>query len=163
MAGEVQAHTLEIGVKVPEWVPTHADRTESALFHQNRQRLIEEGHGYCWGCKLAGRHVTDNLQLHHLSEWAEWDDADPDKVLELAKWLDPYGYAAKDAQTPVESPDDLRLLLFLCQPCHTGAPRQPSDPAAEPGQYESGGIHYAPFPVWLAERLRISGEIHPRC
>ena len=60
---KVAAHTLELTVHVPEWVPTHADRTESSLFHQNRQRLIEEGHGYCWGCRLAGRHVTDDVQL----------------------------------------------------------------------------------------------------
>jgi hypothetical protein len=153
----VPAHTLEITVRVPEWVPTHAERTESEEFAKNRQRLIDDGFGYCFGCKLAGKHVTENLQCHHLSEWAEWDDADPEKVLALARWIDPYGYAAKDPDTPISSPDDIRLLVMLCQPCHTGAPRQPDDPAADPTGYESGGIHYAPFPVWLAERVKKSG------
>lgn len=150
----VVAHTLEITVRVPEWVPEHAQRTESPIFERNRQRLMNDGHGECWGCKLAGRHVAEDLQCHHLSEWAEWEDADPALVLTLCRWLDPYGYARADPDSPIESPDDIRALVFLCQPCHTGAPHKPDDPAAEPGGYESGGIHYAPWPVWLAERLR---------
>lgn len=150
----MKAHTLEITVRVPEWVPEHAQRAESEEFRRNREALLKAGHGYCWGCKLAGRDVTDNLQCHHLSEWAEWGDADPAKVLELCRRLDPYGYAKAMGDTPIESPDDIRCLLFLCQKCHTGAPRQPGDPAAAPDGYESGGLHYAPLPVWLAERLR---------
>ncbi len=155
---DVVAHTLEITVRVPEWVPEHAQRTENAEFHRNRQKIIDDGFGYCWGCKLAGKHVTDDLQCHHLSEWAEWDDADLAKVLALAKILDPYGYAKADPDTPIASPDDLRLLLMLCQQCHTGAPKQPTDTSANPAGYESGGIHYAPLPVWLAERLKKAPE-----
>lgn len=151
---DVKAHTLEMTVRVPEWVPEHAQRKESVTFERNRERLLADGHGYCWGCWLAGLHVTEDLQAHHLSEWSEWDDADPAAVLLLCRWLDPYGYAKAMGDAPIESPDDIRALLFLCQPCHTGAPRQPDDPAAEPGSYESGGLHYAPFPVWVAERLR---------
>lgn len=153
-AGTVAAHTLEITVRVPEWVPTHADRTESEKFRINRQKILDDGHGYCYGCALAGEHVTDNLQLHHMSEWAEWDAASPEYVANLAKWWDPYGYFKADPTSPIEDPDDLRLLVFLCQPCHTGAPKQPGDKAADPTGYESGGIHYAPFPVWAAERLK---------
>lgn len=61
----------------------------------NRRRLFDGGWGYCWGCNLAGLRVTEKLQAHHLSEWAEWDDADPDHVLALAQWWDPYGYATQ--------------------------------------------------------------------
>ena len=152
---DVKAHTLEITVRVPEWVPEHAQRTESAEFAKNRQQIIDDGFGYCLGCDLAGKHVTEGLQCHHYAvEWAEWDDADPVKVLRSIKRQDPYGYAAKDPDSPVESPDDIRNLMMLCQPCHTGAPKQPNDQSADPAGYESGGIHYCPYPVWEAERTR---------
>jgi len=151
---EVRAHTLDMTVRVPEWVPSHAARAESEEFRRNRERLLADGHGYCFGCALAGRRVTEGLQLHHLAEWAEWDAADPSKVLAVARWLDPYGYARADPDTPISSPDDIRLLVFLCEACHIGAPRKPDDPTREPSGYESGGIHYAPLPMWLAERVR---------
>ena len=155
MAGEVEAHTLTLTVRVPEWVPSHAARTESALFEHNRARLIEEGHGYCWGCALAGVRNTADLQCHHGAvEWAEWDAATPEAALRVALWLDPYGYAAKDPQTPFASPDDLRGLLVVCQECHTGAPIPEDQPLPAGRRWHSGGLHYAPAPVWLAERTR---------
>lgn len=149
------AHTLEITVHVPEWVPAHADRTESALFRANRARLIEEGHGFCWGCALGGIRTTTDLQCHHAAvEWAEWDGADPEAVLRAALRLDPYGYAAADPRSPFESPDDIRGLMMLCQECHTGASVHPSEPLPNGRRWRSGGIHYAPYPVWAADRTR---------
>lgn len=152
---EVKAHTLLLHVEVPLWVPTHADRTESPLFHHNRQRLLEDGHGKCWGCRLAGIHNTDDLQCHHAAvEWAEWNGADPEACLRAALRLDPYGYAHKDQQTPFNSPDDLRGLMMLCQECHTGAPIPPDQPLPAGRRWRSGGIHYAPAPIWRADRTR---------
>ena len=150
-AADVAPHTLDITVHVPEWVPDHAERGhEDPEFLHNRQRLLADGHGQCYGCALAGQTVTTSLQCHHFAvEWAEWDDADPAAVLRAMIAWDPYGYAAADPHTPVTSPSDLRNLLMLCQPCHTGALQD-----GDADGVGAGGIHYAPLPIWLADRLR---------
>lgn len=153
--GDVAAHTLILEVRVPEWVPTHAQRDEeSPEFRHARERLIADGHTNCWGCALAGRKVPADEAHHYGIEWCEANDADMNRVLAFLELMDPYGYAATMRGQPLESADDIRNLLMLCIPCHRGAPLQPSDAAAQPGQYESGGIHFAPFPVWIADRLR---------
>jgi hypothetical protein len=153
---EVAAHELTINVKVPEWVPTHADRTESANFAHNRQQLIDDGHGYCLGCKLAGITETKDLQCHHFAvEWAETESTNWESALWAAKKLDPYGYAAAMGDTPMTDPDDIRNLMMLCQPCHTGKPGEIHPNIAG---WLSGGIHYAPLPIWFADRIARGGE-----
>ena len=154
---DVEAHTLLLHVAVPEWVPTHAERDEaSPEFRHARETLIADGHTTCWGCALAGRRVPAAEAHHFGAEWCEWNAADPDRVLAFLESIDPYGYAAKMKGQPLTGPDDIRNLLMLCVGCHRGAPRQPADRAAEPGGYEGGGLHYQPFPTWLAERFRAS-------
>lgn len=153
---EVLAHEQTVTFRVPEWVPGHEERGHDMPdFQKNRKRLIDDGHGYCWRCAFAGINKTDDLQCHHLSEWAEWDDADPVAVLRMAKAKDPYGYAAKMGDQPISNPNDIRLLLFLCQRCHTGAPKDPDDVTAEPTDYISGGIHYCAEPFWIADGVRV--------
>lgn len=157
---EIAPHELTITVRVPEWVPGHEERGHDMPdFEHNRQQLFDDGFGYCWGCRLAGIDKRDNLQCHHLSEWAEWDDVDPVHVLALAKWWDPYGYAAKMGDEPIKNPNDIRLLLMLCQPCHTGAPKKPEEVVTEPTEYISGGIHYAPYVIWIADRMRVRKHV----
>jgi len=151
MARTIPDHTLTITVHVPEWVPTHAERGhEDPAFMAARARLVADGHGHCYGCALAGRTVTAALQCHHFAvEWAEWDAADPAAVLRAMIAWDPYGYAAADPHTPVTSPSDVRNLLMLCAACHLGAPG-----AVDATGSGAGGIHYAPLPIWLADRVR---------
>lgn len=155
----VKGHELTLHIAVPEWVPTHVNRKESAKYEHNRQTLIDDGHGYCFGCAIAGIHLpyhaNGGLQCHHLSEWAEWPDADPNYVKILAQWLDPYGYSSKMGNHPIEDPDDIRLLLMLCETCHIGAPKDPSVVESEPTSYISGGIHYCSFVQWIADRVRV--------
>lgn len=153
----VPAHELTITVRVPEWVPGHVERGHDLPdFQKNRQRLIADGHYHCFRCTLAGRTpVNPVLQCHHLSEWAEWGDADPAKVLELARWIDPYGYAAADPTTPITNPNDVRLLMFLCAECHIGAPKDPAMVTTEPTDYISGGLHYCTWIDWLADAARV--------
>ena len=147
----VAAHMLTLTVKVPEWVPTHADRTESATFAHNRQRLLDDGHGYCWGCWLGGIHTTTALELHHgVVEWATNNEARPDAAWRAAQWLDFYGYAHQLGDTPWTDADDIRGLVFLCFDCHRG---QPGIQHTRNERWLSGGLHYAPFPLWLADRI----------
>ena len=151
MSAPVAAHVLTLTVRVPEWVPTHAQRAESAAFAHNRQRLLDEGHGYCWGCWIGGVRTTSDLQLHHgVVEWATDGEADPDAALRVARWLDWYGYAQAMGDTPWTDADDIRGLVFLCADCHLGAPGL-QHRANE--RWLSGGLHYAPFPIWLADRI----------
>lgn len=147
----IPAHVLTMSVQVPEWVPTHVTRTESEVFARNRQRLLDEGHGYCLGCWLGGIHNGEDLQLHHgIVEWVTNGEANPNAALRAAKWLDCYGYAATMGDASWTDADDIRGLWFLCQDCHTG---QPGIQHRKNEHWLSGGIHYAPFPIWLADRI----------
>ncbi len=151
----MQAHTLTLEVRIPEWVPTHHERDEaSPEFRHSRDRILADGHTGCWGCALAGRKVP-GVEAHHFGvEWCEAEAANWDAVLAFCEAIDPYGYGAKMRGQPLVGADDIRNLMMLCVPCHRGAPRQPTDKAAEPTGYEGGGLHYQPWPTWLAERLR---------
>ena len=153
---EIAAHELTITVRVPEWIPTHAARSESATFLRNRQRLLDDGHGFCIGCWIGGLHNPDDLQLHHgVVEWATNGEANPDAALRVAQWLDFYGYATAMHDTPWTDADDIRGLVFLCQDCHTG---QPGMQHRRNERWLSGGLHYAPFPIWLADRIASGTE-----
>jgi hypothetical protein len=133
MDAEVPAHEQVRHLTEIEILPEHAQRTESPEFAKNRALLLSEGHGRCLTC---GR--TDNLQLHHLLEWALWDALDPAKALALLRrWnIDPYGKLAADPDSPMRDPDDIRNLVFLCEEHHIGA---------------GTGIHSITFPVCIAQ------------
>ncbi len=153
---EIAAHELTITVRVPEWIPTHAARSESATFLRNRQRLLDDGHGFCIGCWIGGVHTVEDLQLHHgIVEWATNGEAAPQAAFRAAQWLDAYGYAAAMGDTPWTDADDIRGLWFLCQDCHTG---QPGIQHRHHERWLSGGLHYAPFPIWLADRIASGTE-----
>lgn len=156
--GDVPAHTLLLHVAVPEWVPTHAERDEaSPEFRHARERIFADGHADCWGCALAGQKRPADEAHHFGAEWCEWDGADPLRVLAFVELLDPYGYAVKMKGQPLTGADDIRNLLILCTRCHRGAPKVPDDKTTQPGPLaylDEGGLHYLPFPIWLAARLR---------
>lgn len=157
MANAVPAHLLTLTVQVPEWVPGHAERGHDMPdFQANRERLIKDGHYYCYGCAIAGIKNDDPaLQCHHFAvEWAEWNDTNPHAALYLMRLRDPYGYAAKYPNDPVTNPNDIRNLLFLCELCHISHPKDVHTIKSAPIIFISGGIHYTPEPLWYADRLR---------
>lgn len=153
----VTAHKLTLHLTIPEWVPTHGDRTNAtAEFERNRQRIIDDGFGYCLGCAIAGVRNDTELQCHHFAvEWCEANNADWNAALRYAKFVDPYGYAAKMGDKPMMNEDDIRNLMLLCQPCHTGKPGEPHPNIAG---WLSGGIHYCPEPIWGADRVSVGKE-----
>lgn len=123
-----QVETLEIDVEYPE----HAQRTESAEFGLNKRLLVTKLDLPCFSCgsKTA-------REVHHMViEWAEWDNADPAKVLQLVHQFDIYGYASQLGDKPVLSPDDIRNLVVICACCHRG---------------RGTGIHMVPFPNWISQ------------
>lgn len=128
---EVEEHEQSLHIVVVEELPSHEQRTESALFRKNKKLLVKEHELPCWACASK-----DDLQVHHLVEWATWNWIDPEKMKHNLAAIDPYGFSKMLAKEPITSPDDLRNLIVLCQPCHTG---------------KGKGIHFVPLPIWLPQ------------
>jgi len=126
--------------------PEHADRTESAEFRRNKERLRADGHDSCWVCG-----TKDGLKLHHYGcEWSLLGVCDPAALKAFCEEWDPYGYGRLLRSEPIGSADDMRNLLWLCQEHHTGVDHHDGN--------SSTGIHSLTLPVWVLQRLAKKGE-----
>lgn len=125
--------------------PDHAQRTESETFRKAKQRLKDDGHYKCFICG-----TDKNIQIHHfVAEYMFENIADLDKAKEIAEIFDIYGYGRLLKDQPLESIEDVRCLMALCQVHHTGV-----DHADE----NSGtGIHSLTFPSWIIQRVAKDG------
>jgi hypothetical protein len=133
-AAHDQRETIVVDVAYPD----HAQRTESPEFAANKRTLVTRLDTPCFSC--GGK---QNREVHHfIIEWAEWDFADPDKVLKAAHHFDIYGYAAQLGDKPIASPDDIRNLVVICEGCHRG---------------RGTGIHLVPFPNWISQVVARAG------
>lgn len=140
---EVPAHEIVRRLREVVITPEHAEREESEEFRRAKERLKADGHWRCWVCGS-----TENLQAHHYGcEWSLWEACDPAKLKAFLEEWDPYGYGRLLRRKLIESPDDIRNLLVLCQEHHTGGA---VDGAAN-------GIHEITFPVWIIQRLAKDG------
>lgn len=136
VAEHEQRETLTIDIEYPD----HAQRTESPEFAANKRTLVTKLDTPCFCC--GGK---ENREVHHfIIEWAEWDFADPAKVLTAAHRFDIYGYAGQLGDKPILSPDDIRNLVVICAKCHRG---------------RGTGIHLVPFPNWIAQVVAKDGEV----
>jgi len=124
--------------------PSHADRKASAEFEKNVKRLQEDGHYRCW---LTG--ATTGLQVHHFgAEWSLAELVDFAKLKEFCETFDPYGYGRLLKAQPMTSVDDIRNLLVLSQPVHTGENKTDDN---------ATGIHNLVFPMWIMQGLAKPG------
>lgn len=125
--------------------PDHANRTESETFRKAKERLKQDGHYKCWICG-----TDKDIQIHHfVAEYMFENIADLDKAKEVAETFDIYGYGRLLKHQPLESVEDVRCLMALCQTHHTGV-----DHADE----RSGtGIHSLTMPSWLIQRVARDG------
>jgi len=129
-----QRETISFDVEYPE----HAQRTESAEFGHNKRTLVTKLDTPCFSCGSK-----EKREVHHfVIEWALWDDADPAKVLQKCHQFDIYGYAGQLGDKPINSPDDIRNLVVICQDCHRG---------------KGTGIHLVPFPNWISQVVAKDG------
>lgn len=119
-------------------VPEHIERSESNEFRQSKEQLKKDGHDHCFICG-----TDKNLQVHHfLCEWSLSNDCDEQKLREMAKIFDPYGYGKQWDGKPITM-DSLPNLLVLCQEHHT---------------HPEFGIHCLPFNEWIMQRLCKTGD-----
>ncbi len=141
VAEHAQTRTLHEVVITPD----HVERTESAEFRASKERLRADGHYACWVCGS-----TENLQVHHFGiEWSLAGIADWNKVAAFCEEWDPYGYGRLLRNHPIDSADDVRNMLVLCQEHHTGVDH------ADGGS--GTGIHSLTFPAWIVQKLARTG------
>ena len=117
--------------------PAHEDRTESSEFRANKRRLVRQLDIGCWIC--GGK---ESREVHHIHEWSLWNALDPDKVLDSLHAFDPYGYTHAGGDKPIESPDDLRNLVVICEKHHRGV---------------NTGVHDLTMPIWFPQRAVKAG------
>ena len=123
-----QDHTFEENILYPSHEPRH----ESKEFRDNKHHLVHELQLPCWLCGSR-----EHLEAHHWHEWALWNSLEASEALEVLQLIDFYGFAKKLGDKPLNSPDDIRNLVVLCELHHRG---------------KDAGIHGLTFPIWLARR-----------
>jgi len=112
-------------------IPEHGERDTTA-FRRSVERLKKDGFYFCAICG-----EVKNLQVHHISEFCFENITDFNKLKDVLIRFDIYGYGELLKDEPITSVDDVRNLIVLCQPHHTG---------------KGTGIHYLSFPMFLAQR-----------
>ena len=144
----VKEHAETINIKNIAITPDHVDRVASKEFAQAVRQLKQDGHYVCFvsgrkdGDKRPDGSITD-LQVHHLlAEWSMANIVDMNKLKALSERLDPYGYGKVMTDVPLTTVDDIRNMLVLDQPFHTGT----NDVAGN-----ATGIHNLAFPMWVMQ------------
>ena len=136
----VQKHILhEIAI-----TPSHGKRNTKE-FHKSVQKLKEDGH---YKCFVTGK--TENLQVHHISEFSLENIVDFDKLKDFLLRIDFYGYSKLLQNTPITSIDDVRNMLVLDQEHHTGVDKEDGGTGI--------GIHEVSWPVWVIQCVSKTGS-----
>jgi hypothetical protein len=63
-------------------------------------------------------------------------------VLATSHAIDPYGFAAQDPERQIESPDEIRNLMVLCEQHHRAL---------------YFGVHAITLPIWVVQRVAKPG------
>jgi 5-methylcytosine-specific restriction endonuclease McrA len=148
----VVAHeTVEhLAVTINE-LPSNMPKEETPKFHKNAQHLLEDLKLDCWLCQFQKHPLgTGPLEVHHMIEWTEWGDVDPEKATKLLGLFNLHKYSGQ----AVSDPDDLANLIVLHESCHRGLP----------GQDKMSGAHTTPMPIWFSQGaakdgVEIAGDV----
>src|ERR1051326_719819 len=125
-------------------LPTNMPKDETPKFHKHAQHLLEDLKLGCWLCQAQKKPLGSGpLEVHHMIEWAEWGDVDPEKATKLLGLFNLHKYSGQD----VTDPDDFANLMVLHESCHRGLP----------GQGNTTGIHTTPWPIWFAQSAAKDG------
>jgi hypothetical protein len=116
-------------------VPEHLSRQNSEEvreFEKAKNQMKKDGITKCFICGCE-----NHIEYHHfLAEDCFANDVDLNKLWELAKLFDVYGYAKKSIEPP-KSVNDPMNLIPLCHKHHTGAE----------------GIHSNTFPTFIIQKI----------
>lgn len=122
-------------------VPEHESRENPELSHEfekAKNQMKKDGHIKCFICNCEST-FDNHIEYHHfLVEDCFNNISDMNKLWELAKIFDIYGYAHK-AITPPKDCNDPMNLIPLCHKHHTGAE----------------GIHSNSFSTFIIQKLTI--------
>lgn len=144
--GDVEIHEESRKIFESVVTPEHETRTASAEFMKSKEKLKEDGHYQCWVCGS-----TKNLQVHHYAaEWSLADCVDFNKLKAFCEEWDPYGYGKLLKDTPINSVDDIRNLLVLCQAHHTGVNHE--------NENSGTGIHSLSFSAFIIQKIAKDGD-----
>jgi len=124
-------------------LPAREVRVDSAEFNRNKHMLVKRLDVPCWICGSR-----EKREVHHLHEHAMAPSLDFDKVADTLMAIDVYGYSHQLEGKPIESMDDIRNLIVLCEDHH---------------RTQGTGVHASTFDLWLAQRaardgVKVSGE-----
>jgi hypothetical protein len=125
--------------------PDHCERDESEVFRKAKDRLREDGHYKCYICGSE-----EKLQAHHrAAEYMFNNVVDFELLKDFCEEWDVYGYGKLLKQKPIDTVDDIRNLLILCQPHHQGV------------NHEEGrggtGVHNLTFNSWIIQKIALEG------
>lgn len=145
---DISEHVQKINITVEMITGSHPAREgASSTFRDAVKQIHKAGHCKCWICG-----TSENLQAHHYGcEWSEQENCDYDKLTEVNRALDFYGFNAILAEqgSKITSVDQKENLVILCQKHHTG-----TDHETDTGT----SIHNMPLGWWLMQKI---GKIDP--
>lgn len=136
---EVKEHIQEKIIIDYSVIPTHESRQNPELAHEfekAKQQMKKDGFVKCFICDCEST-PENHIEYHHfLVEDCFNESASMDKLWELAKIFDIYGYAHKAIEAPKDCNHPMNLIP-LCHKHHTGAE----------------GIHSETFSTFIIQKL----------
>ena len=179
---EVAAHKQLEHMTYEEILPTHINRKEaSQTVFDNAKKFLKRVYGgkRCIVCEMRGedpfKYEGNQIESHHVFEWAHWNDNDMKMVEVVLRALSPfihglYMVSKEDIlagvpvpslwnhptlkNKPFESLDDPRNQFFLCHAHHQQSTRE-----QQALGYDVLGIHHVAWTVWLQYMGMPSGKL----
>ena len=150
MSNATVQHVVDVTHAEHVLYPAHEPRTESAEFIAARHHLIQVLDTPCFICGV--RHSEGgHLESHHLfGEYSLANSLDITKIN-----VDHIRFAANN-ELAITSVDSEGNQLVLCEFCHRGADSVKSLHHPR-NKYHTAGIHCLTFPIWIAQKYRLSG------
>jgi hypothetical protein len=143
MTAVTETHEEKLTLLVDVLLPGHDERVTTPLFVRSREALEAREGGRCWMCgctaaeagPLEAHHHPIERSLANMVDWVAFAlDAKTGRYGPHAAAFDWLGFDPADPYTFV---DDMTVNgLLLCKAHHTG---------------KDSGIHYLPYPLWLAQ------------
>lgn len=145
----IEMHPITRTIKDFVIDPDHCKREESETFKAAKKRLREDGHYRCYVCG-----TEENLQCHHFAAEYMFNNVIDFKLLkEFCEEWDIYGYGKILKHKPIDSVDDIRNQMVLCQAHHQNINNKDGGKGTGGGT----GIHNLTFNSWIAQKIALKG------